>query len=256
MTALAAERSDLTRWAACALVVLGVHAAAGAALLARHDPVGVGDQSEPVIVDLSPYVPPTPSMEDLPPGPLQQQAAPPAPEQKVERTDETKPDEKVEAKVEPEPEKIEVPPAPVPPVAALPPPEAVHPPPPSETMVEPAPPSDTPPAPATTAPPRERHASAEEINKWHTDIATRINSHLVFPPAARAHHQSGEVQTAFTFDRAGRLISSKVAESSGSAALDQAALETLKKAQPFPLPPAGMSGDAFTFKIPVRFRFR
>jgi len=250
MTAIAAE-SHLTRWAACAVVVVGLHGLGAAALLARHDPIGVGDESTTVVIDLAPFVAPSESREDLAPGPRQQQAAAPAP-QKVE----PKPDEKVEAKIEPEPdEKIEVPPAPVPPVAALPPPE---PPPvtPPETTVEPAPPTDTPPAPATTAPQRERHASAAEINKWHTDLAAQITSHLVYPEAARVRGQKGEVEVTFMFDRQGRLLSRKVARGSGYTTLDQAALEALQKSQPYLSPPDGLSGDVFTFKIPLRFRIR
>jgi protein TonB len=260
MTAIAAERSHLMRWAASAVVVVGLHGLGVAALLASHDPVGVGDESPAVVIDLAPYVAPSESTEDLAPGPLQQQAAAPAPEQKVEPKVEPKPEEdKVEAKVEPAPqEKIEVPPAPIPPVAALaPPPAAVEPPPvTAPELAEPEPPSDTPPAPATTAPPRQHHASVAETNAWHKGIVTQIDSHLAYPAAARARGQRGVVQVAFAIDRQGRVISSKVAHPSGYAALDQAALETLQKAQPFPPPPANLAGDSFPFTIPLRFRMQ
>lgn len=259
MTAIAAERSHLMRWAASAVVVVGLHALGVAALLAWHDRVGVGDESPAIVIDLAPYVAPSESTEDLAPGPLQQQAAAPAPEEKVEPKVEPKPEEKVEARIEPEPqEKIEVPPAPVPPVAALTPPEAVEPPPvtPPEPMVEPAPPTDTPPALATTAPPRQHHASVAETNAWHKEIVTQIESHLVYPAAAQARRQKGVVQVAFSFNRQGRVISSQIVNASGYAALDQAALETLQKAQPFPPPPANMPGDVFPFTIPLRFRIQ
>jgi periplasmic protein TonB len=258
MTAIAAERSHLMRWVASAAVVVGLHGLGVAALLAWHDPVGVGDESPAVVIDLAPYVAPSESTEDLPPGPLQQQAAAPAPEQKVERRDEPKPeDEKLEAKIEPVPqEKIEVPPAPVPPVAALAPPEAVEPPVTAPELAEPAPPTDTPPAPVTTAPPRQRHASVAEINKWHTGIVAQIESHLVYPTTAQARRQMGVVKVEFSFNRQGRVISSQVVDASAYAALNQAALETLQKAQPFPPPPAGTPDDTFTFTIPVRFRLR
>ena len=213
------------------------------------------------MVDLAPYVPPSESTEDLPPGPTQQQAAAPAPEEKVEPKDEPKdepkPEEKVASKIEREPEeKIEVPPAPVPPVAALAPPEAVEPPvTPPEPVTEAAPPTDTPPAPATTAPPREHHASVAKINQWHTAIVTQINSHLAYPAAARARGQKGVVQVAFSIDRQGRVVSSRVAHASGYAALDQAALEALQKAQ-LPPPPADMPGGVFPFTIPLHFSIR
>src|SRR5207302_7985786 len=140
MTAIAAARGDATRWLASAVVIVGLHALGVAALLAWHDPLGVADASSAVVVDLAPYAPPSESTEDVAPGPIQQQAAAPAPEAKVER----KPDEKIEAKIEPKAEekpeeKVEVPPGPVPPVAAVPPPEAVEPPPPPERKAQPAP---------------------------------------------------------------------------------------------------------------------
>jgi hypothetical protein len=39
--------------------------------------------------------------------------------------------------------------------------------------------------------------------------------------------------------------------SSGYAALDQAAMEMLQRAQPFPPPPAEMSGETFKFAVPI-----
>ncbi len=250
MSALAAERSDLARWAACAVVVVGLHALGVAALLAWHEPVGVGDGSPAIVVDLTPYAPPSESTEDLAPGPLQQQAAAPPPQDKVEE----KPEEKVEPKIEPEPqEKIEVPPAPVPPVAALPPPAAVEAPPPPQP--EPAQPSETPPAPAPTAPPREHAASPAAINKWYTGIRAQIERHKAYA-AAHARGLKGVVGLSFSIDRKGHVVSSQVAQTSGDAAVDRTALATLEQAQPFPPAPDGMQGEAFSFTMPLKFRVR
>src|SRR6202030_3238266 len=63
MNAIAAARSDLTRWAASAVVVLGLHALGAATLLAWHDPIGVGDESSAIVVDLTPYAPPSESTD-------------------------------------------------------------------------------------------------------------------------------------------------------------------------------------------------
>jgi protein TonB len=269
MTAIAAAPGDLTRWLASAVVVLGLHALGVAALLAWHDPLGVADESSAVVVDLTPYAAPSESTEDVAPGPIQQQAAAPTPEQKVEQKPdekidekvEAKPEEKVEAKTEPKPEekpeeKVEVPPAPVPPVAAVPPPEAVAPPPPPEPQAQPAPPSNIPPAPVTTAPPRPHEATAVETKAWFKGIFAQIQRHKAYPPAARARGEKGVVQVAFSIDRQGRLVASRVAHASGYASLDQAAMTTLEKAQPFPPPPADMPGEQFSFTVPVAFSLR
>jgi len=268
MTAIAAARGDLTRWLASAVVVLGLHAAGVAALLAWHDPLGVADESSAVVVDLSPYAPPSESREDVAPGPIQQQAPAPAPEQKVEpkpdekidETVEAKP-EKVEAKTEPKPErkpeeKVEVPPSPVPPLAAVPPPEAVAPPPPPEPQAQPALPSSIPPAPVTTAPPRAHTPTVAEVNAWHKGIYTQIDRHKAYSATARARGEQGLVQVTFSINRKGRLVASRVAHGSGYAALDQAAMATLKKAQPFPPPPANMPGEEFSFTVPLEFGIR
>jgi periplasmic protein TonB len=252
MSALAAERSDLARWAACAVAVVGLHALGVAALLGWHEPVGVGDGSPAIVVDLTPYAPPSESTEDLAPGPLQQQAAAPRPQDKVEE----KPEQNVEPKIEPEPQqKIEVPPAPVPPVAALPPPQAVEPPPPPEPDVQAAPPADTPPAPVPAAPPREHLASSAAINKWYTGIRAQIERHKAYA-AAHARGLKGVVGLTFSIDRKGNVLSSEVAQTSGDAAVDRTALATIEQAQPFPPAPAGMQGESFSFTMPLKFRVR
>jgi protein TonB len=275
MTASAAARGDLTRWIASAAVVIGLHAGGAAALVTWHDPLGVGDESDAVVVDLTPFAPPSESVEDVAPGPIQQLAAAPAPDAKVEPEREEKPDEKiepkppekveekVEAKVEPKieekpEEKVEVPPAPVPPVAAIPPPpEAVEPPPPPpEPQAQPTPPSNMPPAPATTAPPRPHTATAAETNAWHKAIFACIQRNKDYPASARARGEKGVVQIAFSIDRQGHLVSSRIAHASGHELLDRAAMETIQKAQPCLPPPPDLPGEAFNFTVPVAFSIR
>ncbi len=260
MTALAAARGDATRWIASAVVVVGLHALGAATLLTWHDPVGWGEDSSAIVVDLAPYAPPSDSAEDLAPGPIQQEAPAPAPEQKAEPTVEPKPDDTVEAKIEAKPEekpqeKVEAPPAPVPPVAAVPPPDTIAPPPPPEPQVQPAPPSNIPPAPATTAPPRPHTASAAAINAWHKAIVAQIQRHKTYPPAARAHGEKGVVRVAFSIDRRGRLVAKSIAKASGHVTLDEAAIETLQQAQ-FPPAPADLPGEAFNFTVPSAVSIR
>ena len=61
----------------------------------------------------------------------------------------------------------------------------------------------------------------------------------------------GEVVIAFTISASGGLGGVSVARSSGSAALDQAALTLIRKAAPFPKPPAGARRQ-YTIKIKGR----
>jgi protein TonB len=216
-------------------VVLGLHAAGAAMLLSWHDLVAVGEPSDAVAVDLAPFEPPSDTVEDLPAGPKQEEAEapPPPPKQDV-----------VEQKQE---EKVDVPPTPAPAVAALPPPEPVNPKPPEPVPV--------PPAPATTAPPRA-HASRAQINKWYSGIVTQIERNKAYPRAAQERGETGVVQLAFSIDRQGRVVSSAIVKSSGYSALDQETMATVRRAQPFPAPPADLDGAKFDFTVPVKFNIR
>ena len=234
MSAPALGRVDLRLWAASAIVVIGLHAAAGAMLFTWHDPVPVGEPSEAIMIDLSPFATPaSQTVEDLAPGPLQQETAPqPEPEK-------PKVDEKVE-------EKVDVPPAPVPPVAALPPPEPIKPKPAPEPVA---------PAPVTTAPPRA-HASSAQIRSWYARVAKQIERYKSYPQTARRRGQTGEVELAFSIDREGHVLSSKIVKSSGHPALDEASITTVHRAAPFPTPPDGFGGKKFDFTVPVKFNIR
>ena len=236
--AMDVEWSDLRRWAASAIVVLGLHAAAGAAFVAWRDPVVGSEVSDTVMVDLSPFAePPSETVEDVPPGPKQEEAEqqPPPPEEKIE--------EKVE-------QKVEVPPAPAPPVAAMPPPEP-------EPQPEPLPPPPPPipPAPATTAPPRTQ-ASSAEVKAWYSGIVKQLESHKAYPREAQLRGEMGVVQLAFSIDRDGRVISSEIVHSSGYPSLDQETMATVRRAQPFPPPPPYLDGAKFDFTLPVKFNIR
>ncbi len=233
-TVQALGRSELRLWTSTAIVVVGLHAAAIAMLVTWHDPVLVGEPSDAVMIDLSPFTtPPSETVEDIAPGPLQQEAAPqPEPEK-------PKIDEKVE-------EKVDVPPAPVPPVAALPPPEPITP--------QPAP-APVAPAPLTTAPPRA-HASPAQVRSWYSSIVQQFERHKSYPLAARQRGETGEVELAFSIDRDGHVLASKIVKSSGYPALDQETMTTVRRAEPFPVAPNGLDGEKFDFTVPVKFNIR
>jgi protein TonB len=234
MIAAAPDRSELRIWLASAIVIVGLHAAGAAALITWHDPVTFGVPSDAIVIDLSPYSPPSETVEDIAPGPQQQEEAPPPPPKQ----------EKVEQKID---QKVDIPPSPAPAVAELPPPEPVKPP-------EPAP-AQVAPAPATTAPPRA-HASKAEVDSWYGHIVTQLERNKSYPLAAREHGEKGVVELAFSIDREGRVLSSRIVKSSGYAALDQETIATVRRAQPFPVPPTGVDGEKFDFTVPVKFNIR
>lgn len=249
MTA-AAGRPDLRIWLAAGVVALAVHAAVALRLIEWHNPVPGDDGSQAVLVDLAPMVeqPQTQTEQDLAPGP-EQQEAPPVPEPpKVEQQQETQqmteplPDipnaeavlpkqvEKPVEKVEPEPKPVEKP-------------------------VEKPKVKPRPPAPATTAPPRP-HVSAAQASNWHRQIAIQLERSKSYPAGARAQGETGAATVSFSIGRDGRVLSSRLVQSSHVASLDEAALTTVHRAAPFPPPPAGMPGTRFDFTVPIRFNIR
>ena len=233
MMTVAADREDLRRWVFSAAMVAGLHAALVLALVRWHEPITGDEGTEAIVVDLAPYTgPSTDSRNDLAPGPEQQ-----------------------ESKSVPE----------VPPKAEDTPPEKIEPLPtvpdadvqlPSETKTPEKPVEQpAPPVPQTTAPPRPR-PSAAQVASWHRRIALQVERHKGYPAAARARHETGTAELAFTLDRNGKVLASRVVRSSGFAALDQETIDTVRRAQPFPPPPPNMSGETFDFTVPIQFNIR
>ena len=228
MTVITADSYDLRRWVLSTAVVIGLHAALMVMLTTWHERVAGDEGTEAIIVDLAPLrAPPTDSRNDLAQGPEQQQS-------------------KSVQDVQPPREKTELPP-PVPDAEVKLPEEAKPPDKPKEEA--------TPPVPETTSPPRPR-PSAAQLASWHRRIAQQVEQHKGYPPSARARHETGTAQLAFTLDRNGKLITSRIVRTSGSATLDQETIDTVRRAQPFPPPPPNMPGETFDFTVPIRFNIR
>ncbi len=234
MTAIALERDDLRLWVLSAAVVVALHAAAGLLLMTWHEPLGIGENEDAILVDLAPITAPqTESTQDLAPGPEQQQAAPAPQEQPKE------PEQKVEEKIEPPP--------PVPNADVVLPKET------PKQVEQPKP--VLPPAPQTTAPPKPQ-VSARARDSWNRQIALQIQRHKVYPAAAIARNETGTVMLAMTINRDGNVVSAHVVRSSGYPTLDQATIAIVHRAAPFPRPPEGMPGSTFDFTIPFPFKLR
>jgi len=92
------------------------------------------------------------------------------------------------------------------------------------------------------------------IPTWKRQVVGLLERHKRYPEGAQARNQHGNVQLAFTLDRQGRVIASRIEKSSGSTALDEATLDLVRRAQPFPPPPPEMAG--FEFSVPIRYNIR
>jgi periplasmic protein TonB len=247
----AIEPREVLRWIICAGAVALMHALVLLALWARPDHAEPDAGSPVVMIELAPLsVAPAAPENDVAPGPQQLQ---PEAEHPREETPEEKP---------PEIERVpDLTPAPNP---ALTLPAAPEPPKqvprkqakraPAETAPVPtAPPAAVAPAhrPAAPAPGRVSRPSPAAIASWQRLLVAQLERNKRYPPEAGG--VQGVTRLAFRLDRRGRVVMSRISQSSGSAALDRETLALIHRAQPFPAPPADIADDQLSFMVPIRY---
>jgi protein TonB len=121
------------------------------------------------------------------------------------------------------------------------------------------------PAPRTSAPPKAQvkksnrsaapaagASSSPSISpaKWRGALMAHLNRHKRSPRGGGA----GTATVKFTINRSGSVTSVRLARSSGSKALDAAAISLVRRASPVPRPPASVRGNSIALSVPVRFR--
>ena len=87
---------------------------------------------------------------------------------------------------------------------------------------------------------------------WESELAAHIRRYATY--AANGSRESGTVRVGVTIDRNGRLLSRRLAGSSGSPVLDSAAMAVIERAQPYPRFPPGMSQAQIALTIPLHLR--
>ena len=87
---------------------------------------------------------------------------------------------------------------------------------------------------------------------WESEVAAHIRRYATY--AANGSRESGTVRVGVTIDRNGRLVSRRLAGSSGSSVLDSAAMAVIARAQPYPRFPPGMNQAQIALTIPLHLR--
>jgi len=94
-------------------------------------------------------------------------------------------------------------------------------------------------------------AQSDAAKEWTRKIVDQLQVHKHYP--LEACGKSGETKVAFTLDRAGKLISTSIVTGTGVPALDKAALEMVRSAQPFPPAPPEVADGDLRLVAPVIF---
>ena len=113
------------------------------------------------------------------------------------------------------------------------------------------PPAATSPAPAPTPSPPAPAKPSPAVVSWQQAMVARLDRFKSYP--SQANGAEGTVTVSFRIDRQGKVVGSQVAKSSGSSVLDAAALALIKRASPFPPPPAELSDADLSIVVPVRY---
>lgn len=92
--------------------------------------------------------------------------------------------------------------------------------------------------------------SAPAVAKWHKALLARLARYKTY--AAQGNSAEGVVSLAFTVDRKGKIVSSRIEKTSGSTVLDSEALALLGRAAPLPAPPPEATDADLTLVLPIR----
>ncbi|MDG9886130.1 energy transducer TonB [Pseudomonas putida CSV86] len=235
-------RYKLGRYGGSLLIVLAVHAVAIALTL---------NWSKPEAIEL----PPAAMMIAMPPMP---EPAPPPPPKVV-----TPPQPPAPVEEPPLPKLVEAPkpkiaiPKPAKPKAKPQPPKPEQKEEPKQKPVEQevanAPPSPAPATkPAAAAPSVASNSEAKAT--WQSDLLNHLAKYKRYPEDARRRGQTGITQLRFVVDSEGRVVSYELVGKSGSASLDRATLEMIRRAQPLPPPPKDiLTNGVIDLKAPFVF---
>lgn len=120
-------------------------------------------------------------------------------------------------------------------------------------------------APPSVAPPQATEAAsvasaAAVAPSLDSDYTSKLSAWLLRhrPDGARTMRgqRQGQGMVRFTLNRAGKLLSKTLLQSTGNDALDRAILEMVDRASPMPAFPPSYPGDEFTFDFPIQFQLR
>lgn len=94
-----------------------------------------------------------------------------------------------------------------------------------------------------TTPNAPINTTKSDIKAWQQTIIYHISQHQYYPRKARKNRIQGSVIVKLLLDNKGSLINITILKSSHTPSLDEATVEMLKKASPYPQPPKELLKD-------------
>ncbi|BBH48711.1 energy transducer TonB [Pseudomonas sp. KU43P] len=218
-------RSNMARYGGSLAIVLGVHVVAVLLTLNWSVPQAIELPPAAMMVELAPLPepapPPPPKAAPQPPAPVEEPPLPKlveAPKPKIAIAKPPKPKPKPQP---PKPEKKPEPPKDEPP---------------AKEEVADTPPSNTPPQ-KSAAPAPSIASNSQALPTWQSDLLRHLAKYKRYPEDARRRGLQGINRLRFVVDAEGKVVSYSMAGGSGSAALDRATLEMIRRAGTVPKPP-------------------
>ncbi len=241
-------RQEIFRWAVCGFAVLLVHTLGALALIQRDNESDLDAGSPVAFIELAPIpVAPSATPEELPPGP----PAPDAEQRaRVEVSEKPRQDEQPIQELAKNPDAADAAPLPEPPKKQT---EEAAPQEPVEASSAAAPPvvAETAEKPAAPAEGRATQRPSASALRWERSLVAHLERSKRYPRDAAG--KSGVALLAFSIDRQGRLLASRILKSSGSAVLDAETLALVNRAEPFPAPPGNVADSQLSFVVPIRY---
>jgi len=84
-------------------------------------------------------------------------------------------------------------------------------------------------------------------------LMRHISQFKAYPAALKKAHIEGTPIIRFTFNKDGEVLETTIKKRSSHQALDQAAIEVFKKANPLPPIPPALRRDTLTMSLPIKF---
>lgn len=101
---------------------------------------------------------------------------------------------------------------------------------------------------------RASQSGNARVSNYPGKVRAKLRRAQRYPRAAKRQRLKGEVHVRFTIARNGSVSAIRIARSSGSEILDRAAVDTVRRAAPFPKIPDGAGRSSWGFTVPLAFR--